>query len=139
MFQLQIDEKFEVPVAKLFQAWTQANMIKKWFAPGDMTVPEAQTDLRIGGQYRYVMQEPEGDQHIILGEFLEIIEDSQLSFSWQWEGAPNKTRVDIYFEKLDDSHSSLKLVHSEFLEQEACDKHQMGWNGCLANLHNNIK
>jgi len=138
MLQLQIDQEFNVPVSKLFKAWSNPEVVKKWFAPGDMSVPEASLELKEGGQYRFVMQEPEGEQHIIGGTYLEIVENEKLSFSWQWEGAPHATRVDVHFSDIDGMRSRLTLLHSEFEDQETCDKHEMGWNGCLANLQKRI-
>mgnify|MGYP002700097973 FL=1 len=135
MFELTIQRSFNTPVAKLFEAWCKPEIIQKWFAPGSMTVPEAISDLKEGGKYRIVMHDgDEGTDHIVGGEYQNIIKDKFLKFTWQWEGNPMVTQVAIKFNALDDNKSELELSHSEFAEQEACDKHEMGWNGCLANL-----
>ena len=136
MFQLTINQEFNTPVAKLFHAWCNVEVIKRWFAPGDMSVPEASADVREGGNYRFVMQDTDGTQHIVGGKYQAVIQNQRLVFSWQWEGSPNTTKVTLLFKDLADDRSSLELVHSEFNDQEECDKHNMGWNGCLQNLPN---
>jgi uncharacterized protein YndB with AHSA1/START domain len=59
----------------------------------------------------------------------------RLAFDWRWEGSPLTTRVELSFRALSDARSELELVHSEFPDQETCDHHEKGWQGCLANLH----
>jgi uncharacterized protein YndB with AHSA1/START domain len=36
---------------RVFEAWTTPELMKKWYAPDDMTVPNATSDLRVGGVY----------------------------------------------------------------------------------------
>lgn len=134
MYQLNINQEFNAPVEALFNAWTQPEVISQWFAPGDMSVPNAQVDFKVGGSYRIVMQNQEGEQFIVGGKYTEISKPEKLVFSWQWESSPHTTKVTVLFTALGDEKSKLELIHSEFEEQDACDKHQQGWMGCLSNL-----
>ncbi len=134
MFQLIMNQAFDAPVAQLYKAWSDLETIKRWFAPGDMTVPEATADVRAGGNYRIVMQATDGSQHIVSGRYHEVIDGEKLVFSWQWEGSPNITQVTILFTAIDENKSALQLIHNEFDDQQTCDKHQQGWNGCITNL-----
>lgn len=134
MYQLTIEQTFDMSVSDLFNAWRDLDTIKRWFAPGDMTVPEATADVREGGSYRIVMQDSDGEQHIVGGRYLEVIENQKLSFSWQWEGSPHTTQVEVHFSALGEQQAKLELIHSEFADQESCDKHDQGWRGCLVNL-----
>jgi len=135
MFELTIERNFNVPVNQLFKAWCNPELIQKWFAPGNMTVPDAAADVREGGRYRIVMHDADdGSDHIIGGEYQQVVDNEKLVFTWQWEGNPIATKVAISFKALSDKNSMLTLNHTEFSDQEACDKHKMGWNGCLHNL-----
>jgi uncharacterized protein YndB with AHSA1/START domain len=135
MFAVTIQRNFNVSVAQLFNAWCKPEVIQKWFAPGNMTVPEASADVREGGNYRIVMHDADTQtEHIIGGEYKKVIENETLIFSWQWEGNPVATHIVINFKALSDNTSELVLTHSEFTDQQACDEHEHGWNGCLENL-----
>jgi len=135
MFELTIERNFNVPVERLFSAWCEPELIQKWFAPGNMSVPEAKADVREGGSYRIVMHDSDnGSDHIVGGEYKKVINNKALVFTWQWEGNPVATQVALSFKALTDKTSELILKHTEFSDQEACDKHEMGWNGCLQNL-----
>jgi uncharacterized protein YndB with AHSA1/START domain len=134
MQQLVMTRRIDLPVARVFAAWCDPLLIRRWFAPGDMHVPEAQADARPGGRYRIVMQEPDGKQHIVGGEYLDIQKDRRLEFTWQWEGSEATTRVRIDLQSLDAGSTELTLTHDGFATTEARDNHQKGWTGCLAKL-----
>ena len=134
MYQLNINQEFNASASKLFNAWTNPELIAKWFAPGAMTVPEATSVLKVGGQYRVVMQNPDGEQFIVGGKYIEIDEPNKLVFSWKWEHGQITTKVEVLISELESNKSKLELIHTEFVDQEDCTKHHEGWLGCLANL-----
>ena len=134
MIQVQMQQEFHTSLDQLFDAWCNVDTIKQWFAPGNMSVPEAQADVRIGGRYRIVMQDDDGAQHIVGGQYLEIITNEKLVFEWQWEGSPTTTTVSLKFSAVDENTSLLELTHSGFVDQDSCDHHQQGWVGCLGSL-----
>ena len=135
MHTLTLTEQFPASVDRVFGAWSRAEEVRRWFAPGDMHVPEADVDCRPGGRYRIVMEEPGGAQHIVTGEYRDVVENERLSFTWQWEGSEAVTFVEIEFRAADGGGTELRLVHTRFAAEEARDKHGQGWRGCLANLH----
>ena len=61
---LPIKRKFKASPEKVFAAWTQPEALRHWFGPSDdLTVPVAQTDLRVGGRYRLVARTHSGEEH----------------------------------------------------------------------------
>lgn len=138
MKELRISEILEAPLARVFSAWCDIDNLRQWFAPGDMTVPEAMADLRPGGRYRIVMQEKDGKRHVVGGEYREIVPNERLRFSWQWEGKPDVTEVNVVFRALDQQRTELTLIHTGFATPEARDSHGKGWAGCLANLRRHV-
>ena len=68
---LEIERTLSAPAAAVFAAWTDPAKIKTWMAPGPLSVPRADVDLRPGGRYRIEMQDPGGDKHVAVGEYRE--------------------------------------------------------------------
>jgi len=134
MFELDIEQEFNAPISRLYEAWLKPEVIKTWFAPGNMTVPEAEADSVEGGKYRIVMKSEEGDLHIVSGEFKLLNPYNKIVFSWQWQDSPHTTLVTIKLTTVDDNTTKLQLNHSEFTEEDFRDHHNEGWLGCLANL-----
>ena len=63
---------------RIWQAWTQPDLLKPWFCPLPWKVIDCEIDLRPGGVFRTVMQSPEGGAFPNLGTYLEIIENQKL-------------------------------------------------------------
>lgn len=134
MYQLTMNQGFQLPLDRLYNAWKDPGLIRKWFAPGDMEVDAVEVDFKVGGAYRIAMKNPAGQQFVIGGEYLEIIEEKRLVFSWKWEHVPHTTKVEVDFETVDSDSSQLTLVHSEFLSEPERASHADGWEGILASM-----
>ena len=48
---------------RVFQAWSTAESVKRWFAPAGCTCPEAEVDFRVGGVFDVVLEVP-GAQNV---------------------------------------------------------------------------
>lgn len=70
--ELGLKRSFACAPERLFDAWTQPEILSKWFAPHPWSVPEAQCDLRIGGASRLVMRGPDRVEFSNVGVYLEI-------------------------------------------------------------------
>lgn len=71
----------EVPVSAeaVYAAWTNPESLKQWFAPRPYSVPLVEIDLRPGGGFRTVMNDPEGNQMMDeTGCYLEVVPNERL-------------------------------------------------------------
>ena len=56
---LQIERTFDATAAVVFEAWTSAEVLRRWLHAGpDWETPVAEVDLRVGGALRIVMRDP---------------------------------------------------------------------------------
>jgi uncharacterized protein YndB with AHSA1/START domain len=133
MHELTINKRCKAAPSRIFAAWSSADMVKTWFAPGAMHVAEAQVDFRVGGTYRIVMERPDGQQHIVGGTYRAIEPDEHLAFTWSWEGSGVTTEVDVRLTPAGEQ-TELQLVHREIPTEESRASHSQGWEGCLAKL-----
>ena len=44
---LVVRRTFAASVERVYEAWTDPAAIRRWFCPGDMTVPEAEADVDV--------------------------------------------------------------------------------------------
>lgn len=132
---LMINKEILAPVEQVYSAWTNPSTMKQWFAPGAMTVPNADVDLRVGGTYSIQMHDPEsGNDHIVSGEYEEIVPNQKLVFNWMWKDGVDRTQVTVEFRPQGSDKTLVTLTHRGFSQQEFADKHNEGWNGCLVSL-----
>ncbi|MET0382101.1 MAG: SRPBCC family protein [Burkholderiaceae bacterium] len=80
---LVLERVVDVPRKRIWAAWTQPELLKKWFTPAPWITTECEMNLRPGGVFRTVMRSPEGAQFDNVGCLLEIVEDEKLV----WTGA----------------------------------------------------
>src|SRR5208283_1402313 len=71
----------DAPREKLFKAWTNPELLKKWFAPAPWTTPVVETDVRPGGSSLIVMRGPDGNEFPNRGVYLEVVENQRLAFT----------------------------------------------------------
>ena len=131
---LVLKRTFEAPVERVYAAWTKPEMMRRWFAPGDMTVPAAEADVRVGGRYRIQMQGGDCEFNVTGGTYREVVPNRRLVFTWQWEGTDLETVVTVEFRSVAPNATELTLTHEGFDDEATRDKHAEGWDGCLANL-----
>lgn len=118
----------------VFHAWTEPEWLTRWFCPGELVVAEAELDLRVGGRYRVVMQNPQGETHSPSGVYEEIVPNEKLVFSWQWQGDELVTRVAVELRPVANGQTELTLTHTGFPDEQVRSAHEKGWSGCFVKL-----
>ena len=66
------------PRRALWRAWTEPELVKRWFAPKPYTTPVVELDLRPGGSNLIVMRSPDGQDLPNRGVYLEVVPDTRL-------------------------------------------------------------
>jgi uncharacterized protein YndB with AHSA1/START domain len=127
---LRIASTVKAPRAKVFAAWTTPDILSKWFAPGTRTPSPETLDVRPGGKYRIVMKGEE-DSPTAVGEYVDVIANEKLVFTWGWEGDPSPpTLVTVTFADRVGG-TEVVLVHERFATAETCEHHRMGWQAIM--------
>lgn len=118
---------FEIPVENLFA--TCQNPANFFAFMGD--VSKGSVDFRVGGKYQVPTQKGE-----IKGEFLEIIPNKSICFSWQagCSGPLENSKVILNFISADTNTSKLELIHKGLVLEEDQKAHRSGWEAVTRNL-----
>lgn len=78
---LLLERVVDVPCELVWRAWTQPELLKKWFTPEPWKTEDCEIDLRPGGIFRTVMRSPEGEEFPGVGCYLEVVENRKLSWT----------------------------------------------------------
>ncbi|MEO0895785.1 MAG: SRPBCC domain-containing protein [Bacteroidota bacterium] len=142
-----IQRTFKAPRQLVWDVWTQAEHIAKWWGPKGMTTKVLVHDFVPGGKWHYVMQSPDGKEFPVLGEFIEIdaieqwvgkdeFPDEYLKF-FPKDKLPGETKMTFHFEdKGAETHLTLTITS---LTEEDKQKHlnmgaEGGWNSSFDKL-----
>ena len=131
---LELARTIPASIERVFAAWTEPAVIRRWFAPPGMEVGEATVDLSVGGGYRIALQEPGKDPMAIVGAYQTIEPPRLLVFSWEWEGANSGTTVVTVRFQERDGGTHVELRHEMFRDEDARASHQQGWDACMNQL-----
>jgi uncharacterized protein YndB with AHSA1/START domain len=126
--ELRLSRLYPVAPEKVWRAWTDPQALSAWFGPGEPnSVTQAELDLRPGGRYRIRFHTPDGEQHEVAGEYLEVVAHEKLVFSWAWRSTPERvSRVTVTLRPAAGG-TALDFLHERFFDQAARDGHAHGW------------
>ena len=128
---LTLKRRLKAPPGKVFAAWTDPEKMKRWMGPGEVKTMRAESDTRVGGRYRIVMQAPNGEEYDVGGVYREVVADEKLVFTWAWKTMPERESLVTVLLKPDGDGTLLTLTHEQFFDDDARDRHQGGWNGAM--------
>ena len=135
-FSLTMQRDINASKQAVYEAWTKADALTIWFAPTEeMTTIIHEMELTVGGGYRFEMLEPDGTQHIVYGEYVELNPFDQLVFTWKWESDEQKVNSLVTIDLTESNGiTNMILTHEKLASQESVDLHSEGWTGCLEQL-----
>ena len=87
--QILITRDFDAPRHLVYQAWTTAELVKRWWSGQRGQVTIAEIDLRVGGTWRYVMTANAGFEVGFHGEYREIVPEERIVYTEVFEGMPD--------------------------------------------------
>jgi len=118
----------------VYAAWTDPEKIVKWFGPDTGPVKNAEADVRVGGRYAVTFHTKDGEEHNVGGVYREVVPNEKLAFTWAWRTMPERESFVTVLIKPDGTGSILTLIHEQFFDEPARDRHAVGWTGCLDKL-----
>ncbi len=133
-----VSRAFTASRHRVFRAWTEPELLMKWFVDSDGEISACRMDLRAGGEYR--LEGTVGDKPwAIWGTYLEVRPPEKLVYTWQWDNDPTlgepqgDTVVTVEFRDRG-AETELVVTHERFATAKARDEHGEGWKGCLDRL-----
>jgi uncharacterized protein YndB with AHSA1/START domain len=133
---LRIERTFRAPIEKVFDAWTNADVLRRWLhASPSWETPVAEVDLRVGGRIRIVMCDPaSGAQHGAGGEYRLIERPHRLVFSWTFDDQPeNRQLIELDFSERA-GVTEVVMINSGIATEPRWADQQRGWHACYDNL-----
>jgi uncharacterized protein YndB with AHSA1/START domain len=77
---LVFERTFDAPREQVWKAFTDPDLVPRWWGPHGTSTTVAEMDVRPGGTWRYVSRAPDRDDVVFYGEYLEV--DPPKGFKW---------------------------------------------------------
>lgn len=131
---IRLSRLVPAPRDRVFEAWTDPDLVARWFAPAPARVGGAELDVREGGGWRVRMTGPEGETYTCEGVYREVDPPARLVFTFDWAEEASRmgleTVVTVTFEETD-AGTEVVLVHAGFDGPEQAEGHNAGWTACV--------
>ena len=129
---------FKASKETVFNAFSQPNFLTQWFSPSAKIIIEVlDMDFKIGGQYRFRYNMPDGTRPILGGTYMQILPYDGLSFSWVWEDpAPHANDITHVMISLMENNNQTELIiyHQKMPTEDYKAGHTEGWEGAFERL-----
>jgi uncharacterized protein YndB with AHSA1/START domain len=99
--EIVIVREFRAPKALVFEMWTKAKHVPRWYPCSTLTMTVCEMDVRVGGQWRWVQRSiADGTEHALSGEYREVVRPNRLVFTQRYEPMPGSDHlVTLTFEE----------------------------------------
>ena len=87
--QILITREFDAPARLVYRAWTEPELVRRWWSGDRGEVTSVDIDLRVGGPWRFVMTANAGFEVAFHGEYREIVPAERLVWTEVFEGVPD--------------------------------------------------
>jgi uncharacterized protein YndB with AHSA1/START domain len=139
---LVLNRLLDAPREKLYRAWVEPELMKKWFAPAPWSIARVETDLRPGGSSLVVMKSPEGEEYPNAGIYLEIVPNERIVFTdaftsaWQPSEKPFMVATVTF---ADEGGKTRYIATARHWTVEDREQHEQmgfheGWGQCATQL-----
>ena len=131
-----LKRRYNSPPAKVYAAWTEPEMIVRWFGASDARPDtlRATTDVRTGGRFVFSFTHGDGERFEVSGVYKEVVPNEKLVFSWAWHSTPERESQVTVITKPDGTGTLMTLKHEQLFDQAAADNHKRGWTHMLENI-----
>ncbi len=101
--ELTLTRTYDAPIEKVWQAWTEPKKLMQWWGPNDVSIPECEVDLRVGGMFYIVMEAGEamgqykGTKWPMRAEFTVVEPHTKLAYhakAWTEGASKEDTMID---------------------------------------------
>ena len=91
MTPVRLQRTIPAPPDKVYRAWLEPEVIRRWMAPGGLEVMRAEVDERVGGHYRIWHAGAEGEVGGFECELLELVPHERIVLRWGFVGPDRLT------------------------------------------------
>ena len=138
---------FNVPVADVWQAWADPELVKRWWGPIGFTCPLAKMDLRVGGTSLVAMRGPDGTDMYSTWAYTRLTEHAYFEYIFNLSDAagnkldpvalgfppdfPRDARHDVVFKPLEGGRTEMVMTEYGYTNDQLFDLSKAGLEQCL--------
>jgi uncharacterized protein YndB with AHSA1/START domain len=104
-----IEREFDAPREKVWEAWTNPDLLKQWLGPRKYEMTIEKYDFKPGGSYRYIHKGEDGE-FAFHGVFHGIYGQEKMVQTFEFEGLPEPGHVSLDTLTLEEKDGKTKAM-----------------------------
>ena len=126
---ITVQNTIEAPIEIVWEYWTNPEHVKNWnFASNDWHCPSASNELKVGGEFHYIMAAKDGSVEFdFCGTFTNIITYQSIQIFLE-----DGREVNLQFKKEGDDTKLIETFEPE--EVNSLELQKQGWQAILNNF-----
>ena len=114
---VRIERTIPAPPDRVYRAWLDPELVRRWMAPGDFLATRAEVDERVGGHYRIWQENPGGERGGYDAEIVELVPNERIVLNWTFVGPDRMagphfdSTLTITFREGPRGSTTLTLIH----------------------------
>lgn len=98
---ITMSREFNAARERVWKVYTDPALIPRWWGPRYLTTTVDKMDVRVGGAWRYIQTDPQGNIHAFNGVYKEVDPPNRLVTTFEYEPMAGHIIVETYtFEAL---------------------------------------
>lgn len=150
-YAVHVVREFDVPIERVWAAWTQPDDLRAWWGPAGFTCPRAEADVRVGGRIFVTMRAPDewgGVEQHSTWNITEVDAPRRLRYVFRFadaegnsitpaeagipaDGVPDRGEHEVVLIGIADGRTRLEMTEHGYTTAEARDMSQAGLEQCL--------
>jgi len=140
---LTISRLLRAPRARLWQAWSDPQLLKEWWCPKPWTTEVRAFEMRAGGDFYTFMRGPDGGTSDNPGCFLEVVPQRRIVMTSMltggWRPAQPWLPMTAVITMADEGEGTRYIAHVMHPDAATRDRHaemgfHEGWGTCITQL-----
>jgi uncharacterized protein YndB with AHSA1/START domain len=135
--ELRMTRILDAPRRLVYEAWSKAEHVSRWFTPAPLTTSRCEVDLRTGGVFRLTMRMPDGTEYPMDARFTEVIPNGLIAFAATIHGGVEVQTTVTFAERDGKTTLGVHQVYSH--ETDATRGSKAGWTQTLVQLAEHLR
>lgn len=93
--EIVITRRFDAPADVVFTVWSTVEHVRRWWTDPETPMSVCEIDLRVGGQWRYVFELPDGTEVGFSGTYEEIDRPHRIVYTERFESMPEGATTNV--------------------------------------------
>lgn len=91
--EVRMTRRFSAQRQRIFECHTEAEWLKRWLGPEGWDFAVCENELFTGGRYRWLWRNPQGQELGMRGEYLKIVQSSEIVRTEIFDQDPDRTET----------------------------------------------